>query len=185
MGPKLSFKRHIRYERKQLRVNRKAHYASYAGSCYHSQQLAEKLVKQKLQDFGAENTYTHNLPSLVGDMASIAGINLGRKEYKELREACLFLSRMYDESRYPQESEDEEGQDITVEQAAQAMRYARLIESWVNTLHFPQDPEEQEIVRQRVAELGYRQKVRDAKRFNRFMLKVEAGIDYISDSSES
>lgn len=183
MRPKISFHRHIRYERKQLRVNRKAHYQSYAGTCYHSQQLAEKLLKQKLQEFGAENTYTHNLPTLVGDLAMLVGIDLGRKEYEKLRDSSIFLSRIYGVSRYPEESVNDES-EITVEQAAWARECARYIESWVDTLHFPQDPREQAVIRQRLVQLGQNQRVRDEKRYNRYMMKILNGLQYNSDSND-
>lgn len=44
-APKYNFHRYIGYDRKQLAVNKVSGYESYAGTCFHSQQRAEKALQ--------------------------------------------------------------------------------------------------------------------------------------------
>ena len=81
--------------RDRIGVNRRSGLGSYAGTCYHCQQYAEKILKQKLRDFGAENVQSHTLMILAGDLALLNEVNISAPRYAALREACACLMRTY------------------------------------------------------------------------------------------
>lgn len=146
------FWRHIGYERRQLEVNGSHELESYAGTCYHAQQFSEKMMKQKLEDFGAKNKNTHNLSHLANNLAFLSGTDLESAENRFITEACQNLTQWYGESRYPSDDEEVEP-EVTLSMARVSMQYAHLIADWVDSLVVPTDPYGVELVKQRVKEL--------------------------------
>lgn len=153
--PKTDFNRFIGYDHKQLVVNAGADFESYAGTCFHSQQLAEKVLKQKLQVMGVENVYTHSLLSLADDLAFLYGYDINGKGTHDLREALISLSDQYIATRYPLEGRSYP--KITKKMAEDSVDQCRLILAWVGSMNVPANMEHLD---QRREELDVKRKIR-------------------------
>lgn len=136
----ISFKPYIKNDRRQLEVNQSCDYESYAGTCVYAQQTAEKVLKQKLLDFGAENTYTHSLMQLAKNLAFLADYNLNGRGTHDLRDALKDLSGLYIPCRYPVEDQDD--LEVTRELAAKSVEQCEIIVEWVDSIEIEQDSEE-------------------------------------------
>ena len=136
----ISFKTYIKNDRRQLEVNRSSDYESYAGTCVYAQQTAEKVLKQKLLDFGAENTNTHNLKQLAKNLAFLADYNLNGRGTHDLRGALKDLSGLYIPCRYP--GKGRKDLEVTREMAVKSVEQCELIVKWVDSIEIEQDSEE-------------------------------------------
>lgn len=136
----ISFKPYIKNDRRQLEVNKSCDYESYAGTCVYAQQTAEKVLKQKLLDFGAGNTKTHNLKQLANNLAFLADYNLNGRGTHDLRDAVKELSQLYIPCRYP--VNNKEDLEVTKELAVRSVEQCELIVKWVGSIEIEQDSEE-------------------------------------------
>ena len=71
---------------------------NYDAVCFHSQQMAEKLLKAFLQEHGSAFPKTHNLIALVELCLPIDG------SFEVQRDALIWLDRYAVQFRYPGES---------------------------------------------------------------------------------
>lgn len=132
MRRKLSFRRFINYERRQLKVNRGAEYHSYAGTCYHSEQYAEKVLKEKLKELDIPFDRDHNLSNLLRKLASASGVDVDDPSFRKVESACSDLSLAYRKSRYLDIRW--ENSPITKRMAVRSVQQADEIVAWVRSL---------------------------------------------------
>ena len=129
----------MHYERRQLDVNSRNGMESYAGTCYHAEQLAEKTLKDKLWEFEADYRMIHNLRQLATDLAAYYGVDPQSDDYRDIIERCLRLDDLYQKSRYPSRIESKE-KKFSSRIASNAMRDAYAICDWADSLRFPMVP---------------------------------------------
>lgn len=72
---------------------------SYSGSCFFSQQAAEKFAKAVLLNMGCQPPYTHNIAQLI---KSIENDGVGFPNKPSVEEAALNLTLLFGNVRYPQ-----------------------------------------------------------------------------------
>lgn len=132
MRRNLSFRRFINYERRQLKVNEAAGFQSYAGTCYHSEQYAEKVLKEKLAELDVTPRRTHDLNELLMTIAYRLGLDTDASDFKAIEKNCADLSDMYHRSRYPDFRW--ENSIITKRMATRSVRQADEIVAWVRSL---------------------------------------------------
>lgn len=134
-GDKLFFRRFAEYDRRQLRINRSSPNEVYPDTCFHAEQEVEKILKQKLQDLGAENDATHNLASLASDVAMLCGTDISEPQHEDVRTACKNLTEVYSCCRYPLKGEAVIRFDA--KKAAKAVNDLEVIKQWSRTQYVP------------------------------------------------
>lgn len=146
------FKPFIRFERRQLDVNERNGYESYAGTCFHAHQYAEKVLKDKLLEFGARNIRVHRTYSLFEDLVFLIGDDAASPRYSRLMDACHTLDRVYGSSRYPGENHYLPD-DFTEGFAREICDEAYAIVGWASSLSPPRDSDGRRELKRRLTEL--------------------------------
>ena len=102
---------------------------SYASSCFHAQQAAEKATKAFLYSQGIRAIISHSVQRLITECARIDA------SFTDLTEAGKELDRHYIGSRYPNfYAEGTPSEYYTKEMADKCVRYATLILEGVQRL---------------------------------------------------
>lgn len=124
-----AFRAYAEVDRDQLEVNARDGYRSTANSsCVHAQQYVEKMIKEKIVEFGGDPPRIHNLVSLMAEFEATSGI-----QAPEDIQLCLStLNSYYFEMRYP----DEDIVIATTEMAEIAHEYANATVAWLETCRF-------------------------------------------------
>ena len=121
-----AFRAYAEIDRDQLEVNARDGYRSTANSsCVHAQQYVEKMIKEKIVEFGGDPPRIHNLVSLMAEFERISGIQAPD-------DVQLYLSTLnsyYFEMRYP----DEDIVIATTDMAEIAHEYADSTVAWLET----------------------------------------------------
>jgi len=95
---------------------------SYATSCFHSQQAAEKAAKGLLYSQGIRAVISHSVVRLIGECAKVDA------SFADLVEAARELDRLYIGSRYPNfYAEGTAAEYYTQEMADKCLKYATSI----------------------------------------------------------
>jgi len=95
---------------------------SYASSCFHTQQAAEKAVKGFLYSQGIRAIISHSVTKLISECARIDG------GFADFTEAGKELDRHYIGSRYPNfYAEGTASEYYTQEMAEKCLKYATSI----------------------------------------------------------
>lgn len=133
------YRRFACFERDQIDVNVDADYRAYAASCYHAEQYAEKVIKDRLWCFKSEFYRIHKLSVLATDLALCYGIKESDPVMKDILERCYNLDDLYQRSRYPSYSEKKE-KVFNRRIAERAVSDAEYIVAWVHGLRDPVAP---------------------------------------------
>lgn len=127
------YRRFIGFERNQISVNMSREYQDYAATCYHAEQYAEKVLKDKLWLFRERFFKTHSLAFLAKDLASCYGIQSDDDDFRKVLERCHSLDDLYQKSRYPS-TVDSKNRVFSEKVAQKAVKDAEFIVGWVHSL---------------------------------------------------
>ena len=108
-------------------------YQDYAATCYHAEQYAEKVLKDKLWLFRERFFKTHSLAFLAKDLASCYGIQSDDDDFRKVLERCHSLDDLYQKSRYPSTA-DSKNRVFSEKVAQKAVKDAEFIVEWVHSL---------------------------------------------------
>ena len=117
----------------QYTQNKECHHNEpFASTCYHAQQYAEKSLKDAISACGGSFSPTHNLTKLVRNLSLLTNTDMTDSEYNDIMRRSSFLTRLYDDSRYP----NTHGRDrtFTVDDAETATDDAEIIARWAESL---------------------------------------------------
>lgn len=132
MKRKGRFSRYIAYEKRQLDVNETAQYQSYAGTCYHAEQYAEKVIKAKYDELGLNYKKNHQTDSLIRKLAESIGTDLDGKEYTKAEDAATSLALYYKKVRYPPDNPYDPLPRITKASARKCVSDAKTVVKWID-----------------------------------------------------
>ena len=128
------YQRFIAFEKEQISVNESKLHRNYAATCYHAEQYAEKVLKEKLWLFRERFFKTHSLVFLARDLASCYGIPSDDTEFRKVLESCYSLDDLYQKSRYPS-TVDSKNRTFSEKVARKAIVDADFIVKWVKSLN--------------------------------------------------
>ena len=121
-----AFRAYAEIDRDQLEVNARDGYKSTANSsCVHAQQYVEKMIKEKIVEFGGVPPRIHNLVSLMTEFEKISGIIAP----DDIQLYLSTLNSYYFEMRYP----DEGIVIASTEMAEIAHGYASYTVAWLES----------------------------------------------------
>lgn len=120
-----AFRAYADEDRYQLEVNRHDGYGAANSTCVHAQQYVEKMIKEKIVEFGGDPPRTHNLLSLMSELEAMSG-------YEAPPDIIFCMSTLngyYFNLRYP----DKTIIKASPEMAEVAHEYAEAIVSWLES----------------------------------------------------
>lgn len=121
-----AFRTYAEVDRDQLEVNARDGYKSTANSsCVHAQQYVEKMIKEKIVEFGGDPPRIHNLVSLMTVFEELSGIQAPN----DIQLYISTLNSYYFEMRYP----DDGIVIATTEMAEIAHEYADSTVAWLES----------------------------------------------------
>ena len=121
-----AFRAYAEIDRDQLEVNARDGYKSTANSsCVHAQQYVEKMIKEKIVEFGGDPPRIHNLVSLMTEFEKTSGITVP----DDIQLYLSTLNSYYFEMRYP----DEGIVIASTEMAEIAHEYAYYTVAWLES----------------------------------------------------
>ena len=132
MSLKGAFSKFAQTDREQYVQNKGHGSTPFASTCYHAQQYAEKSLKGAISSCGGDFNPTHNLTKLVRNLSLLTNTDTTDSEYNDVMRRSSFLTRLYDDSRYP----NHHGNDrmFTENDADTAMENAEFIAAWAESL---------------------------------------------------
>ena len=133
------YRRFISFEKNQIDINSGKGYKNFAATCYHAEQYAEKVIKDRLWLFRDGFFKTHRISFLVKDLASCYYIPSDDRDFLKILDKCYSLENLYMRSRYPS-TVDSKNQVFSRKVAAKAVKDANDIVEWVHSLkndHIP------------------------------------------------
>lgn len=120
-----SFRRMAESDLAQMELNRNRGLSPYPSTCFHAQQYAEKVAKDRIVDFGATPKKTNDVVSLMRTLCRLAGVDAPEWAVED----ATLLNGCYLRCVRP-----EAGRDVSAEDAEQACEAALRLVAWMDSL---------------------------------------------------
>ena len=117
-----------------IKNNLTSDYYSPETVCYHSEQYAEKMCKDKLVEYGVDPDWIHKIYRLLIHIGEVSSIDVPER----ILDCGMILDQNYQISRYPVREEDmTEDTTLSTDDAELAFECACSISDWLHTIPSP------------------------------------------------
>ncbi len=118
------YRRFAEVDYRQLEINKQHGFEPAESTCIHSQQYVEKMIKEKLVQFGQDPRFDHDLSVLLS-LLSDAGVKIS----EDILMKASILSGYYLAARYPGTKKLEFGEETAEEAYNSAMEIVSFLDS--------------------------------------------------------
>ena len=125
-----AFAAYAKADLEQMECNAKNGFFPALSTCMHAQQYAEKMLKEKLVEFGNDPRFEHNLVTILNELETI-GIPMTEDIYAK----ASILSNYYMAARYPGYRDFEFGEET----AEEAYCFALDVVSYADGFYIDED----------------------------------------------